>query len=113
MIKPVFIRFAFPPRWHYDILRALDHFQAVDAPRDARLAEAVAIVAERQNAEGRWLWRTRTRARRTFSSRHRRAEPLEHTPRASCPRLVEPTPGLGARVEAGINDSILALTGTT
>ena len=28
IIKPVFLRFIFPPRWHYDILRALDYFQA-------------------------------------------------------------------------------------
>jgi hypothetical protein len=33
IIKPVFTRFAFPPRWHYDILRALDYFQCTNAPR--------------------------------------------------------------------------------
>jgi len=27
-------RFPFPPRWHYDILRALDYFQSVEAPFD-------------------------------------------------------------------------------
>ena len=32
IIKPIFTRFSFPPRWHYDILRALDYFQAVNAP---------------------------------------------------------------------------------
>jgi hypothetical protein len=53
VIKPEFIRFSFPPRWHYDILRALDHFQAVDAPRDPRLAEAIDIVRSRA-AAGRW-----------------------------------------------------------
>src|SRR5262249_1149292 len=26
IIKPVFLRFSFPPRWHYDVLRALDYF---------------------------------------------------------------------------------------
>jgi hypothetical protein len=31
VIKPVFTRFSFPPRWHYDILRALDYFQSVKA----------------------------------------------------------------------------------
>jgi hypothetical protein len=31
-----FTRFVFPPRWHYDVLRALDHFRGVDAPRDER-----------------------------------------------------------------------------
>src|SRR5262249_47381638 len=44
IIKPVFIRFSFPPRWHYDILRALDYFQAVNAPCDPRLADAIDIV---------------------------------------------------------------------
>jgi len=55
IIKPVFIRFAFPPRWHYDILRALDHFQAVGAPRDGRLEEAIDIVRRTRCADGRWL----------------------------------------------------------
>jgi len=54
IIKPVFIRFAFPPRWHYDILRALDYFQSVDAPRDPRLADAIGIVEETQCEDGRW-----------------------------------------------------------
>ena len=54
VIKPVFTRFAYPPRWHYDILRALDYFQAVNAPRDARLAEAIGIVHSSQRKDGRW-----------------------------------------------------------
>lgn len=54
VIKPEFTRFAFPARWHYDILRALDHFQAVGAPRDSRLGEAVEIVRQRRLADGRW-----------------------------------------------------------
>ena len=54
VIKPEFLRFSFPPRWHYDVLRALDHFQAADAPRDPRLADAIAVVRERRQADGRW-----------------------------------------------------------
>jgi hypothetical protein len=54
VIKPVFTRFAFPPRWHYDILRALDYFQAVNASRDPRLAEAIEIVRGSQRRDGRW-----------------------------------------------------------
>jgi hypothetical protein len=54
IIKPIFLRFSFPPRWHYDILRALDYFQAVDAPRDERLAEAIDIVRNKQNKDGCW-----------------------------------------------------------
>jgi hypothetical protein len=55
IIKPVFIRFSFPPRWHYDILRALDYFQAVAAPRDERLTDAIDIVERARQEDGRWL----------------------------------------------------------
>jgi hypothetical protein len=54
IIKPVFTRFSFPPRWHYDILRALDYFQTVNAPCDRRLAEAIDIVRGSQRKDGRW-----------------------------------------------------------
>ncbi|HME01321.1 MAG TPA: hypothetical protein VKM93_28920 [Terriglobia bacterium] len=54
VIKPEFTRFSFPPRWHYDILRALDYFQAVNAPCDPRLTEAIEIVRSRQGKDGRW-----------------------------------------------------------
>jgi hypothetical protein len=54
IIKPIFTRFAFPPRWHYDILRALDYFQAVNADRDQRLAEAIEIVRKGRGEDGRW-----------------------------------------------------------
>src|SRR5262245_17624728 len=54
IIKPIFLRFAFPPRWHYDVLRALDYFQAVGASRDRRLAEAIELVRNAQTAAGAW-----------------------------------------------------------
>ncbi|HEY3394654.1 MAG TPA: prenyltransferase/squalene oxidase repeat-containing protein [Lacipirellulaceae bacterium] len=54
VIKPIFLRFSFPPRWHYDILRALDYFQAAGAPRDERLSEAIDIVRSTQRQDGRW-----------------------------------------------------------
>jgi hypothetical protein len=54
VITSDFTRLAFPPRWHYDILRALDHFQAVDAPRDPRLSEAIDIIRRRRRNDGRW-----------------------------------------------------------
>jgi hypothetical protein len=54
IIKPIFLRSSFPPRWHYDILRALDYFRAVNAPRDNRLAEAIQIIRDKQKADGRW-----------------------------------------------------------
>jgi hypothetical protein len=54
VIKTEFTRFVFPPRWHYDVLRALDHFRDVDAPRDPRLADAIALVEERRGKDGLW-----------------------------------------------------------
>jgi len=54
IIKSDFTRLVFPPRWHYDILRALDYFQDVDAPRDPRLSEAIDIVRSRRREDGRW-----------------------------------------------------------
>jgi hypothetical protein len=54
VIRSDFTRFVFPPRWHYDILRALDYFQVVDAPRDPRLSQAIDIVRTRRREDGRW-----------------------------------------------------------
>ena len=48
-------QFAFPPLWHYDVLRALDYLRAARVPPDARIEEAVAIVRERRQPDGRWL----------------------------------------------------------
>jgi len=66
IIKPIFLRFSFPPRWHYDILRALDYFQAVNAPRDPRLAEAIDIVRNAQGDDGRWTLQNSYRGKTYF-----------------------------------------------
>lgn len=66
IIKPIFLRFSFPPRWHYDILRALDYFQAVGAPGDERLGEAMEIVRSRQDRDGRWSLENKYRGKTYF-----------------------------------------------
>jgi hypothetical protein len=38
--------FSFPPRWHYDVLVALDHFQSCQAEKDERLKEAINLSKE-------------------------------------------------------------------
>ncbi|HEU4995250.1 MAG TPA: hypothetical protein VFT29_10520, partial [Gemmatimonadaceae bacterium] len=48
-------RFAFPPLWHYDVLRALDYLRAAGIRPETRVDEAVAIVFERRQPDGRWL----------------------------------------------------------
>ncbi len=55
IVKPVFTRFSFPPRWHYDILRALDYFQECNAERDERLIDAIEIIHKKRKKDGRWL----------------------------------------------------------
>ena len=44
----------FPPRWRYDVLRALDYFQDCRAPRDHRMAAAVDLLKRKQKADKRW-----------------------------------------------------------
>jgi len=54
IMKSEFTRLVFPPRWHYDILRALDHFRSVSASFDPRLEEAVEFLKSKRAADGRW-----------------------------------------------------------
>ena len=52
---PGFLEFGFPPRYQYDVLRALDYLRDAGVAADARMAEAVQAVERRQQADGRWL----------------------------------------------------------
>jgi hypothetical protein len=47
--------FAFPTRWHYDVLWALDYLRKAGVARDERAADAVALVAGKQRGDGRWM----------------------------------------------------------
>jgi hypothetical protein len=47
-------RFAFPTWWHYDVLRGLEHLRRAGVAPDARVAEAVDLVASKRDADGRW-----------------------------------------------------------
>ncbi|MBV9406139.1 MAG: hypothetical protein JO211_12415 [Acidobacteriaceae bacterium] len=53
--NPEFLEFAFPPRYHYDLLRALDYFRKSHVQPDARIRDAVEIIDSKQQADGRWL----------------------------------------------------------
>jgi hypothetical protein len=50
-----FLELAFPPRYHYDVLRALDYFRATGARPDARVSDALKLVEGRRRADGRWI----------------------------------------------------------
>jgi hypothetical protein len=47
-------RFAFPPTWHYDVLRGLDYLRGAGVAPDERVAEAVELVEKRRHQNGRW-----------------------------------------------------------
>jgi hypothetical protein len=53
--NPEFLEFAFPPRYHYDVLRALDYFRAAGSRADPRISDALRLVESRRQADGRWL----------------------------------------------------------
>jgi hypothetical protein len=53
--NPEFLELAFPPRYHYDVLRALDYFRAAGSEPDPRIADAVAVVQSKRRAGGEWL----------------------------------------------------------
>ena len=54
VVEPAWLRFSFPVRWHYDVLRGLDYFRDANRP-DPRLAEAIELVRGRRQADGTWL----------------------------------------------------------
>jgi hypothetical protein len=53
--NPAFLTFAYPTRYHYDVLRSLDYFRTAAVERDARMDDAIEIVERRRQADGRWL----------------------------------------------------------
>ncbi len=54
VVDPKMLRLTFPPRWRYDVLRALDYFRAAAAPRDERLADPIGVVLSKRDDSGRW-----------------------------------------------------------
>ncbi len=55
VVNPEFLELAFPPRYRYDILRALDYFRSTGASPDPRIAEAVHLVESKKQPDGHWL----------------------------------------------------------
>lgn len=49
-----FTQLSFPPRWHYDVLRGLDHFQRSSSSWDSRFDDALELLRSKQRRDGRW-----------------------------------------------------------
>ncbi len=54
VIDPAWLQFSFPPRWHYDVLRALDYFRAAGSKPDPRLDEALSLLRAKRQPDGTW-----------------------------------------------------------
>jgi hypothetical protein len=54
VVDPAWLQFSFPTRWHYDVLRALEYFQAVGDRADPRLSEAIHLLRSKQQPDGTW-----------------------------------------------------------
>jgi hypothetical protein len=55
VIDEAFTRFAYPTGYHYDVLRGTDLLRRADATPDSRVAEAVELIRQKRNPDGRWL----------------------------------------------------------
>jgi hypothetical protein len=55
VVNPSWLKFSFPIRWHYDVLRALEYFRAVGEPPDRRMDEAIDLLRSKQQPDGTWL----------------------------------------------------------
>jgi hypothetical protein len=54
VIDKHWLRFSFPPFWHYDVLRGLDYLRDAGIKPDTRVREAIEIVIRRRHQNGRW-----------------------------------------------------------
>jgi hypothetical protein len=55
VVDAAWLQFSFPVRWHYDVLRALEHFRSVGDEPDPRMSEAIDLLGSRQQPDGTWL----------------------------------------------------------
>jgi len=55
VVNPRWFQFSYPPRWHYDVLKATDYFALRGGTPDPRLVEAIEQVRAKRQADGRWL----------------------------------------------------------
>jgi hypothetical protein len=55
LISRDWLKFSYPTRWFFDVLRGLDYFRAAGGASDQRLEEAIEVVKSKEQPDGRWL----------------------------------------------------------
>jgi hypothetical protein len=53
--NPAFLELAFPPRYHYDVLRGLDYLRDAAVHPDVRIHDALQLIESKRQADGRWI----------------------------------------------------------
>ena len=66
VIREAFTKFSFPPRWHWDVLRGLDHLRRMNVPRDPRLKDAIDLLLSKRCADGCWKLENHHRGKEFF-----------------------------------------------
>jgi hypothetical protein len=54
IIDPIWLRFSFPHWYFYDVLRGLDYLRDTGDTPDQRVAEAIGVVEDNRDSDGRW-----------------------------------------------------------
>jgi len=54
IINKRFLMLSYPPRWFYDILRALDYFRVVGIEYDERIQPALDVLLKKRRVDGTW-----------------------------------------------------------
>jgi len=54
VVNPAMLRFPFPPQWHFDVMRGLEHFRRAGVNPDPRLAQPLGVVRSAQRNDGTW-----------------------------------------------------------
>lgn len=54
IINPAFLKLCYPPRWYYDILKAMDYFQSAKRKYDNRMDDAIDVLLKKRTEDGKW-----------------------------------------------------------
>jgi hypothetical protein len=54
IINQNFLKLCYPPRYYYDILKAMDYFQFTNAEYDSRMNDTVEVIINKRNKDGLW-----------------------------------------------------------
>lgn len=66
---------SFPPRWFYDVLRALDYLRAAQVEPDSRMDEAVEVIRSKRRQDGTWPLQNRHPGKEHFQMEEGSGEP--------------------------------------